>query len=80
MTIIVWEVITAKIGALDKRRCFPLRWCFYAQRFEQRGSFLVHTWWFCQKDGGVFILYVLDIGGASDGHVVLLTERRCCFC
>ena len=27
------------------------------------------------KGGGV-----LDIGGASDGHVVLLTERRCCFC
>ena len=52
------------------------RWCFYAQRFEQRE---VHTWWFCQKGGGVFILYVLDIGGASDGHVVLLTERWCCF-
>ena len=28
----------------------------------------------------LFILCVLDIGGASDGHVVLLTERRCCFC
>ena len=32
------------------------------------------------KGGGVFTLCDLDIGGASDGHVVLLTERRCCFC
>ena len=31
------EVIAAKIGALDKRRCFQLRGG--AQRFEQRGSF-----------------------------------------
>ena len=48
--------------------------------FWTEGVLLVHTWWFCQKGGGVFTLCVLDIGGASDGHVVLLTERRCCFC
>ena len=41
---------------------------------------MVHTWWFCQKGGGAFTLCILDIGCASDGHVVLLTERRCCFC
>ena len=34
----------------------------------------------CQKGGGVFTLCVLDVGGASDRHVVLLTERQCCFC
>ena len=43
------------------------------------GVLLVHTWWFCQKGGGAFTLAlrVLDIGGASDRHVVLLTERWC---
>ena len=63
-------VITAKIDALDKRRCFRLRGGAFMRSVLNRGVFLVHTWWFCQKGGGVFTLYVLDIGGASDGHVV----------
>ena len=29
----VWEVITAKIGALDKRGVSVARGCFYVQRF-----------------------------------------------
>ena len=47
--------------------------------FWTEGVLLVHMWLFCWKGGGVFTLCSY-IGGASDRHVVLLTERRCCFC
>ena len=50
---------------------FPIeRWCFYAQRFEQRGSFWSIRGGFVRKV--VVLLHcVLDIGGASDGQAVL---------
>ena len=52
---------------------FPIeRWCFYAQRFEQRGSFWSIRGGFVRK-----VVVLLDIRGASDGPVA---ERRCCFC
>ena len=43
--------------------------------FGQRGSF----WSICGGFVRKVVVLLLDIGGASDGHVVLLTERRFCF-
>ena len=61
----LWEVITAKIGGL------------LCESLWTEGVLLVHTWWLCEKGGGAFTLRVLDIAGASDRDVVLLTERWC---
>ena len=70
-------MITAKIGALDKRGCFCGEGVLLCAAFSIEG--VLHTWWFCLIGGGAFTLCVLDRGGAYDRHVVLLTERRCSY-